>query len=122
MTKPVELIATLDDSAKSAEIKALLAEIAELSDKVTFKEDNSLPVRKPSFLITNPGVQPGPRFAGSPAGDQFTSLVLALPVDRWSSVESSVVLLEQIRHIDGDFEFETYYSLLAITARTWCRR
>ncbi len=43
LTKPVELIATLDDSAKSAEIKELLAEIAELSDKVTFKEDNSLP-------------------------------------------------------------------------------
>jgi alkyl hydroperoxide reductase subunit F len=31
LTKPVELIATLDDSAKSAEIKELLAEIAELS-------------------------------------------------------------------------------------------
>lgn len=29
LTKPVELIATLDDSAKSAEIKELLAEIAE---------------------------------------------------------------------------------------------
>ena len=67
LTKPVELIATLDDSAKSAEIKELLAEIAELSDKVTFKEDNSLPVRKPSFLITNPGSNQGPRFAGSPS-------------------------------------------------------
>ncbi|BBU85750.1 hypothetical protein EIMP300_71500 [Escherichia coli] len=33
LTKPVELIATLDDSAKSAEIKELLAEIAELSDE-----------------------------------------------------------------------------------------
>ena len=78
LTKPVELIATLDDSAKSAEIKELLAEIAELSDKVTFKEDNSLPVRKPSFLITNPGSNQGPRFAGSPLGHEFTSLVLAL--------------------------------------------
>lgn len=75
LTKPVELIATLDDSAKSAEIKELLAEIAELSDKVTFKEDNTLPVRKPSFLITNPGSQQGPRFAGSPLGHEFTSLV-----------------------------------------------
>nr|VUD26938.1 reductase [Salmonella sp. NCTC 7297] len=78
LTKPVELIATLDDSAKSAEIKELLAEIAELSVKVTFKEDNTLPVRKPSFLITNPGSQQGPRFAGSPLGHEFTSLVLAL--------------------------------------------
>ena len=61
LTKPVELIATLDDSAKSAEIKELLAEIAELSDKVTFKEDNSLPVRT------------------------------GVAVDRWSSVERSAV-------------------------------
>ncbi len=71
LTKPVELIATLDDSAKSAEIKELLAEIAELSDKVTFKEDNSLPVRKPSFPDHQPRFQPGghvlqaPRWATS---------------------------------------------------------
>ncbi len=55
-----------------------MAEIAELSDKVTFKEDNSLPVREPFFLITNPGSNQGPRFAGSPLGHEFTSLVLAL--------------------------------------------
>lgn len=65
LTKPVELIATLDDSAKSAEIKELLAEIAELSDKVTFKEDNSLPVRKPSFLTTK-------TFAHQTGTDAFT--------------------------------------------------
>jgi len=81
LTKPVELIATLDDSAKSAEIKELLAEIAELSPKVTFKEDNSLNVRKPSFLITNPGSELGPRFAGSPLGHEFTSLVKHTAID-----------------------------------------
>ncbi|VEC93339.1 reductase [Salmonella enterica subsp. enterica] len=32
-------------------------------------------MRKPSFLITNPGSQQGPRFAGSPLGHEFTSLV-----------------------------------------------
>ncbi|EAQ6955731.1 alkyl hydroperoxide reductase subunit F, partial [Salmonella enterica] len=111
LTKPVELIATLDDSAKSAEIKELLAEIAELSDKVTFKEDNTLPVRKPSFLITNPGSQQGPRFAGSPLGHEFTSLVLALLWTGGHPSKEAQSLLEQIRDIDGDFEFETYYSL-----------
>ena len=104
LTKPVELIATLDDSAKSAEIKELLAEIAELSDKVTFKEDNSLPVRKPSFLITNPGSNQGPRFAGSPLGHEFTSLVLALLWTGGHPSKEAQSLLEQIRHIDGDFE------------------
>lgn len=111
LTKPVELIATLDDSAKSAEIKELLAEIAELSPKVTFKEDNSLNVRKPSFLITNPGSELGPRFAGSPLGHEFTSLVLALLWTGGHPSKEAQALLEQIRDIDGDFEFETYYSL-----------
>ncbi len=110
MTKPVELIATLDDSAKSAEIKELLAEIAELSDKVTFKEDNSLPVRKPSFLITNPGSNRD-HVLQAPAGPRVHLAGTGVAVDRWSSVEEAQSLLEQIRHIDGDFEFETYYSL-----------
>ncbi|MEN1963890.1 hypothetical protein P4906_02440 [Escherichia coli] len=91
LTKPVELIATLDDSAKSAEIKELLAEIAELSDKVTFKEDNSLPVRKPSFLITNPRFQPGATFCRLPAGPRVHLAGTGAAVDRWSSVERSAV-------------------------------
>ncbi len=68
----------LDDSAKSAEIKELLAEIAELSDKVTFKEDNSLPVRKPSFLITNPGSNQGLVTLGDPGVEQSLKIIDAL--------------------------------------------
>lgn len=78
LTKPVELVAALDDGAKSSEIRGLLTDIAELSDKVTWREDNHLPVRKPSFRVANPGADHGPRFAGSPLGHEFTSLVLAL--------------------------------------------
>ncbi|BDH46712.1 alkyl hydroperoxide reductase subunit F [Salmonella enterica subsp. enterica serovar Choleraesuis] len=111
LTKPVELIATLDDSAKSAEIKSLLTEIAGLSDKVTLVEDNSLPVRKPSFLITNPGSHQGPRFAGSPLGHEFTSLVLALLWTGGHPSKEAKELLEQVKDIEGNFEFETYYSL-----------
>ncbi|WP_058911739.1 alkyl hydroperoxide reductase subunit F [Entomohabitans teleogrylli] len=111
LTKPVELIATLDDSAKSAEIRELLAEIAELSDKVSFKEQNELAVRKPSFLITNPGSQQGPRFAGSPLGHEFTSLVLALLQTGGHPSKESQDLLEQIKDLEGEFHFETYYSL-----------
>ena len=118
LTKPVELIATLDDSAKSAEIKELLAEIAELSPKVTFKEANDLAVRKPSFLITNPGSDQGPRFAGSPLGHEFTSLVLALLIRRkrrrrcWSRSAIST----------GISPLKLTIRSPATTARTWCRR
>ena len=111
LTKPVELIATLDDSAKSAEIRALLTDIASLSAQVTFKEDNASAERKPSFLITNPGSHSGPRFAGSPMGHEFTSLVLALLQTGGHPSKETQELLEQVRDIDGSYHFETFYSL-----------
>ncbi|UMX83121.1 alkyl hydroperoxide reductase subunit F [Klebsiella pneumoniae] len=112
LTKPVELIATLDDSAKSAEIKELLAEIAELSDKVTFKEDNTLAVRKPSFLITNPGSDQGPRLRLAAGPRVYLAGAAGAAVDRRSSVERGPVAAgADPGDIDGDFEFETYYSL-----------
>ncbi len=111
LTKPVELIATLDDSAKSAEIRALLTDIASLSAQVTFKEDNASAERKPSFQITNPGSHSGPRFAGSPMGHEFTSLVLALLQTGGHPAKEAQELLEQVRDIDGSYHFETFYSL-----------
>ena len=111
LTKPVELIATLDNSDKSSEVHELLTEIAELSERVSFRIDNTLAVRKPSFLITHPGSNHGPRFAGSPLGHEFTSLVLALLQMGGHPAKASVELLEQIQGIEGDFHFETYYSL-----------
>ena len=111
LTKPVELIATLDEGAKSAEIRTLLADIAALSDKVSFREENDRPVRKPSFLITNPGSQSGPRFAGSPMGHEFTSLVLALLQTGGHPSKEAQSLLDQVISLDTDLHFETYYSL-----------
>ncbi|MGL6018132.1 MAG: alkyl hydroperoxide reductase subunit F [Gibbsiella quercinecans] len=111
LTKPVELIAALDDSAKSSEIRELLADIAGLSEKVSFVEKNDQSVRKPSFLVTNPGSEHGPRFAGSPLGHEFTSLVLALLQVGGHPSKEAETLLEQIRQLDGEFHFETYYSL-----------
>ncbi|EHD20004.1 MULTISPECIES: alkyl hydroperoxide reductase subunit F [Brenneria] len=111
LTKPVELIATLDDSAKSLEVRELLTEIAGLSEQVSFSEQNDLAVRKPSFLITNPGSQSGPRFAGAPMGHEFTSLILALLQVGGHPSKEAQELLDQIRNLDGSFHFETYYSL-----------
>ncbi|PWC15588.1 alkyl hydroperoxide reductase subunit F [Brenneria roseae subsp. americana] len=111
LTKPVELIATLDESAKSSEVRELLTEIAGLSEQVNFIENNSLAVRKPSFLITNPGSESGPRFAGAPMGHEFTSLVLALLQVGGHPSKEAKELLDQIRNLDGKFHFETYYSL-----------
>ena len=67
---PITLIATLDDSAKSAELRELLGEIASLSDKVSVDESGS-DTRSPSFLIARQGETRGVRFAAIPLGHEL---------------------------------------------------
>ena len=111
LQRPVELVATLDDSKGARELKELLYEIDELSDKISVVEKNDADVRKPSFLITNPGADVGVRFAGVPLGHEFTSLVLALLQVGGHPSKESADLLEQVKNIDVPLHFETYYSL-----------
>ncbi len=111
LQRPVELVATLDDSSASAELRELLQDIRAQSDKITVVENNALDVRKPSFLITNPGTDSGVRFAGVPLGHEFTSLVLALLQVGGHPSKEAADLLEQIKGLEGSFHFETYYSL-----------
>src|SRR5690606_21729502 len=111
LQKPLELVASLDDSKAAGEVKSLLDDLAALSDKITVRQNNDLDVRKPSFLITNPGVDSGVRFAGVPLGHEFTSLVLALLHVGGHPSKESAELLEQVKAIDTPLHFETYYSL-----------
>jgi alkyl hydroperoxide reductase subunit F len=110
LQRPIRLIASLDDGASSAELRELLQTIAGLSDKVQL-DDSGNDARKPSFVIAREGETTGVRFAAIPLGHEFTSLVLAL---LWTGghppkVEADVV--EQIKALDGDFNFEVYMSL-----------
>ena len=111
LQRPVELVATLDNSATSQELRELLEDIRAQSDKITVVEKNDAAVRAPSFLITNPGTDSGVRFAGVPLGHEFTSLVLALLQVGGHPSKEAADLLEQVKGLDGDFHFETYYSL-----------
>src|SRR5690606_3486397 len=110
ITQPIELVASLDDGAKSREMQELLNEIAELSDKVAVvRADDDK--RKPSFLIRRVGTDIGVRFAGLPMGHEFTSLVLALLQVGGHPSKAARDLIQQIKDLDGDFAFETYFSL-----------
>jgi NADH-dependent peroxiredoxin subunit F len=75
--EPVELVASLDDSARSGELHELLTEIAGLTDKVSLRTDGD-DARRPSFAICRAGTDVRVDFAGVPMGHEFTSLVLAL--------------------------------------------
>ena len=110
LTLPVELVASLDGGAKSAELKELLQEIASLSDKVTFAEADE-DMRKPSFAIVRPGTDISVRFAGIPMGHEFTSLVLALLQVGGHPSKEAQDTIERVKNLDGDYTFETYFSL-----------
>jgi alkyl hydroperoxide reductase subunit F len=111
MTQPVEITASLDDTEASRDMQALLKDIADASPRVTVIETTGGPHRTPSFQINRPGESHGPRFAGLPMGHEFTSLVLALLQVGGYPPKVEQALLEQIRSLDGDFEFEVYVSL-----------
>ncbi|MGB3462239.1 MAG: alkyl hydroperoxide reductase subunit F [Rhodanobacter lindaniclasticus] len=110
LTQPIELVAALDDGAKSRELDELLQEIAALSDKISLRRDDS-EVRKPSFAINRLGTDIGVRFAGIPMGHEFTSLVLALLQVGGHPSRTVADVIEQVRSLDGEYKFETYFSL-----------
>ncbi|MGE7958844.1 alkyl hydroperoxide reductase subunit F [Pseudomonas sp. NPDC089530] len=110
VTQPIEIVASLDDGAKSQEMLALLKDVASLSSLITLL-DNGNDERKPSFSINRPGSDISLRFAGIPMGHEFTSLVLALLQVGGHPSKASVEVIEQIRALKGEFNFETYFSL-----------
>lgn len=111
VTQPIELVAALNDDAKSRELLELLKEIEGLSDKISLREDGASDVRRPSFAINRVGTDIGVRFAGIPMGHEFTSLVLALLQVGGHPSKAAQEVIEQIQSLDGEFEFETYFSL-----------
>ena len=110
LVNPIEIVASINDTAKSKEMTELLQDIAELSTKITLIEKADDNKRSPSFAINRPDGSVNLRFAGIPMGHEFTSLVLALQVGGYPpKVEPDVI--EQIRNLEGKYEFETYISL-----------
>ena len=110
LRQPIRLIATLDESETGQEMRELLTNIVSLSDKVSL-DTQGTDQRKPSFVVAREGEHEGVRFAGLPLGHEFTSLVLAL---LWTGghppkVEPDVI--DSIKALEGEFNFEVYMSL-----------
>jgi alkyl hydroperoxide reductase subunit F len=112
MTQPIEIVATLDSSDAAGEMRELLDELSTLSSLITLRQheaDGS--VRAPSFSVSRVGADMGIRFAGIPMGHEFTSLVLALLQAGGHPPKADAAVVEQIKTLDGDFDFEVYISL-----------
>ena len=111
LVRPIELIAFVDASAASQELRALLADVAELSDKIALRAGATAGERVPSFAIAASGEAPRIRFAGLPMGHEFTSLVLALLHTGGHPPKAEAEVQEQIRALNAPLRFETYISL-----------
>jgi len=115
LREPIELAASLDESAASKEMLALLEEIAGMSDKITLIRVDD--VRKPSFAVKrgtahkDTAQEVGIRFAGIPMGHEFTSLVLALLQVGGHPLKLEAEKIAQIAALEGKFHFETFISL-----------
>jgi alkyl hydroperoxide reductase subunit F len=112
MTQPIEIVATLDESDAAREMRELLEDVASLSGLITLGQraaDGS--VRAPSFTVNRVGSDMGIRFAGIPMGHEFTSLVLALLQAGGHPPKVDAAVIEQIRSLEGDFDFEVFISL-----------
>ena len=117
LTLPVELVASLDDSAAAAQMRALLEDIAALHPLVTARFDghDADHGRRPSFAVRRVGSEIDLRFAAVPLGHEFTSLVLALLQAGGHPPKVEAELAAQIRALDpGEgrtLRFETWMSL-----------
>ena len=109
LAQPVELAASADESEASREMMALLAEIASLSGKISVTREPD--ARTPSFAIRRAGTDVAVRFAGLPMGHEFNSLVLALLQVGGHPSKTAQELIERVRGLEGDYSFETYFSL-----------
>jgi alkyl hydroperoxide reductase subunit F len=110
LRRPIRLIASLDDSAASAETLDLLRAIDDLSDQVSL-ELNGHDVRQPSFLVAPHDSEHGVRFAGVPLGHEFTSLVLALLWTGGHPPKVDAALMDSIRTLEEPLQFEVFMSL-----------
>ena len=107
---PVELVATLDDSPKSLEMRTLVETVAAQSDLLSARYDGHAD-RTPSFAIRRADGTAETHFAGLPFGHEFTSLVLALLHMGGHPPKEDAELLASVKSLEGDYRFETFFSL-----------
>jgi len=116
LRRPVRLLASLDESQASGEMRELLDDIVaagggKVALDLSGDDGSGKDVRKPSFVIAREGENRGVRFAGLPLGHEFTSLVLALLWTGGHPPKVQQETLDAIEALDGDFDFEVYMSL-----------
>ncbi len=111
LRQPLRLIASLDDSAASQDMRGLLDDIVAAGNGKITLDASGTDARRPSFVVAREGQDHGVRFAGLPLGHEFESLVLTLLWTGGHPPKVTEEVLDSIRAIDGEFDFDVYMSL-----------
>src|SRR3954468_14600594 len=93
----------------SRDMLALVEELATMSSNIKIEKTEL--ERTPSFSVNRPGVDTGITFAGIPLGHEFTSLVLALLQVSGRAPKVDPKVMDQVKNIEGEYNFESYISL-----------
>jgi len=109
ITRPVELVASPGDGEPGRELLALLEEVAALHPQLRLRVETG-EARVPSVAVAGEG-EARVRFAGLPLGHEFSSFVLAVLQAGGVAPKVDAALLDQIRALEGELRFETYFSL-----------
>jgi len=110
ISRPVELVASLDDGDESARLSRFLDDVAGLSDAISVVRGDG-DARRPSFAVSSEATGDRVRFAGVPGGHELSSLVLAVLHVGGHPSTVPADLLERARRLDGDLAFETFFSV-----------
>lgn len=105
----IDIVISLDDSQASLDMKALIEEIAQLSQRIHIKA--AALNRTPSFSINRLNEDTGVVFAGIPLGHEFNSLVLAMLQVSGRAPKVDQTTIQRIKSITGTYTFESYISL-----------
>lgn len=109
MEGDVLLKVSAGDDPVSKDMLSLMDELSSMSPRIKV-EKAELP-RTPSFTVNRPDQDTGIAFAGIPLGHEFTSLVLAILQVSGRPPKVSEQVIEQIKSIEGEYNFETFVSL-----------
>lgn len=111
LKEPLRLVASLDESETSREMRALLGELSSASELIAVDYDGEAE-RRPSFTIARKDAKGAARveFAGLPLGHEFTSLILALLHTGGHPPRIDDEALKAIEGLEGPLRFETYFS------------
>ncbi|MBL4953313.1 alkyl hydroperoxide reductase subunit F [Neobacillus sp. OS1-32] len=93
----------------SKDMLTLVDELATMSPKI--KIEHATLERTPSFSVNRIGEDTGVIFSGIPLGHEFTSLVLALLQVSGRAPKVDQKLIDQVKSLQGEYQFETFVSL-----------